>query len=153
MLEHTSSSNQTLLGDTAADGPQGYPLGTSGESVETTLVEILNAYAGEGFDADAYAADGGRLLCGTCQSMVSPDHIALHSIRRLEGQSDPSDMVGVVAVICPVCAARATAVLKFGPEASPDEIEIWQRSADARDSEILHGHSAPGESDAQLPAN
>ncbi len=121
----------------------------SNESVEPTLIEVLAAYASGGFDADAFVAPDGRLLCGSCQSLLAPDHIEVHSIRRLEGQSDPSDNMGVIAVICPVCGAHATAVLKFGPEASPEENEIWQRTIDARSSDILPGNAAPGELDSE----
>ena len=115
------------------------------ESMEPTLVAILAAYASDGFDRDAFAAPDGRLLCGSCQSLIAPDHIAIQSIRRLEGQSDPADMMGVVAIICPVCDAHATAVLKFGPEASHEENQIWQRTTDERSSDTLPGNSAPGE--------
>ena len=85
--------------------------------------------------------------CDWLQSLIAPDHMDVHSIRRLEGASDPSDMVGVLAIICPVCDNHATVVLKFGPEASPDEIEIWQRTKDLRESSTLDGHMAPGEND------
>ena len=126
---------------------------TDRQNSEPSLLEILAYYAEAGFSADAYAADGGRVLCGTCQSSITPDHLDVHSIRRLEGASDPSDMVGVIAIICPVCDAHATAVLKYGPEASPDEIEIWQRTNDLRHSEILGGHMAPGEDDPEVIAS
>lgn len=122
------------------------------QNAEPSLLEILAYYAEAGFCADAHATDGGRMLCGSCQSSITPDHLDVHSVRRLEGASDPSDMVGVVAIICPVCDAHATAVLKYGPEASPDEIEIWQRTNDLRNGDVLGGHMAPGEDDPDVIA-
>lgn len=117
---------------------------------EPSLVEILAYYAQAGFDSDAFTAADGMLLCGSCSSLLAPDHIDVHSIRRLEGQSDPSDMVGVIAIVCPVCKAQATVVLKYGPEATPDENEIWQRTNDARDNYHLPPNSAPGEEDMNV---
>lgn len=125
---------------------------TDRQNSEPSLLEILAYYAEGGFNADAHAMDGGQILCGSCQSLITPEHLDVHSMRRLEGASDPSDMVGVIAIICPVCNAHATAVLKFGPEASPDEIEIWQRTKDLRASDTLGGHMAPGEDDPAVIA-
>ncbi len=117
---------------------------------ESSLTEVLKAYAEAGFGADAFATDGGMILCGSCQSTLSPDHIDVHSIRRLEGTSDPSDNVGVVAVICPVCGSQATMVLKYGPDASPSEVTIWHHTNDRRNSTILPPDMAPSE-ETSLP--
>lgn len=48
-------------------------------------------------------------------------------MRRTEGASDPSDMVAVVAVKCPHCGTKATAVLGFGPESDEDDAEVLRR--------------------------
>lgn len=122
-------------------------------TTETSLIDVLSSYAAAGFDGDAFASDEGRILCGSCQSRLSPDHINVHSIRRLEGTSDPADNAGVVAIICPVCQGRATMVLKYGPDASPEEVAIWQKTNDCRDSDILPPDMAPGEDapEAQAP--
>lgn len=119
---------------------------------EPSLVEVLATYSEAGFDGDAFAVEDGMILCGSCQSKLSPDHIDVHSIRRLEGTSDPSDNVGVVAIICPVCHARSTMVLKYGPEASPDEVTIWHQTNDRRNSLILPADMAPGEKDPHVGA-
>jgi hypothetical protein len=118
---------------------------------EPSLVEVLDAYAQAGFSADAYAAEGGMILCGSCQSRMSPDHIDVHSIRRLEGASDPSDNMAVLAIICPVCRAHSTMVLKFGPEATPDEVTIWRQTNDRRASEVLPADMPPAEDTSTAP--
>ena len=112
---------------------------------EPSLVDVLSAYSEAGFDGDAFATDGGMILCGSCRSTLSPDHIDVHSIRRLEGTSDPSDNIGILAIICPVCESHATMVLKYGPEASPDEVAIWHQTNETRNSPILPANMAPGE--------
>ena len=112
---------------------------------EPSLVDVLSAYSEAGFDGDAFATDGGMILCGSCRSTLSPDHIDVHSIRRLEGTSDPSDNIAILAIICPVCESHATMVLKYGPEASPDEVTIWHQTNETRSSPILPANMAPGE--------
>lgn len=126
---------------------------TDRQNAEPSILEILEYYRAAGFGADAYAVDGGQMRCGSCQSLITPDHLDIRSLRRLEGASDPSDMVGVIAIVCPVCDAHATAVLKFGPEASPDEIEIWQRANHRRGDDMVVGHMAPGEDDPNVVAH
>ena len=120
------------------------------ESSEPTLMEILSYYSQDGFTGDAYATEDGMIRCDTCSSLVTPEHVDVHSIRRLEGQSDPSDSLGVIALVCPVCGAKATMVLKYGADASVGEIAIWQETNDARSSELLPPNSAPGEDDPEI---
>jgi hypothetical protein len=112
---------------------------------EPSVVEILRDYAGAGFSGDAFAGEYGLILCGSCQSRVAASYVQVYSIRRLEGASDPADNVAVLALICPVCQSRATMVLKYGPEASPDEVTIWHQTKDCRDRKIFPGDMAPGE--------
>ncbi len=118
---------------------------------EPTLMEILADYGSAGFSADAFATEEGTVICGVCGATTAAPNLEVHSIRRLEGESDPADMTGVLAVICPSCDARSTIVLRFGPEASPGEQRLWQESADRRDSEELPGDATPGEAAASAP--
>ena len=115
------------------------------EHHEISVMEVLAHYAAAGFDGDAFVTAGGRMKCGSCDSLIAPTQVDIHSIRRLEGASDPSDMVGVIAMICPVCKSRLTAVLKYGPEASEDETAVWHLTHDLRSSNVLSGNMAPGE--------
>ncbi len=141
-----SSDAVKLVNEAGLDTPKSQPSpDLSTDHAEPSLVDVLSSYAEAGFSADAFAVAGGMILCGSCQSTLTPSHIAVYSIRRLEGTSDPSDNLGVVAIICPVCGAQATMVLKYGPEASPDEVTIWQQTTDRRDSVILPADMAPGE--------
>lgn len=114
-------------------------------TAEPTIVQIVAEYAEAGFDADAFVTEEGRLLCGTCGTASAPGAVDVHSIRRLEGQSDPSDMSGVIALVCPACGARATAVLRFGPEAGAAEQSVWLDTRDRRGSDTLPPDATPAE--------
>ena len=78
--------------------------------------------------------------------MVSPaDAVAMSSLRRLEGASDPSDMLAVVAITCPACAARGTVILGYGPMATQQDADVLQGLRDHRGDAEAPGNSAHGE--------
>jgi hypothetical protein len=58
----------------------------------------------------------------------------LATLRRLEGASDPDDLVAVVGLVCPVCGARIAAVLHYGPTASAAEADVLAALDCNRDS-------------------
>jgi hypothetical protein len=69
----------------------------------------------------------------------------MSSLRRLEGASDPADMVAIVAVTCPRCGNQGTAVLAFGPAASAEDSDVLAVLRDHRHDAQVPGNSAPGE--------
>jgi hypothetical protein len=69
----------------------------------------------------------------------------MSSLRRLEGASDPADMVAIVALTCPNCGARGTVVLGFGPAGSPDDADVLGVLRDHRGDTRAPGNSSPGE--------
>jgi hypothetical protein len=91
----------------------------------TTLTEVLSAFAGEGFAADLTVAAGGRVRDAARDVTVDAGQLELHHLRRLEGASDPADMVAVAAVSGP-SGLRGALVLRFGPEATADEAVVLQ---------------------------
>ena len=91
---------------------------TSAPSDNTTLTSVLDGFAGEGYRGDFSSAVGGRLRCSECSTESSAADFAVMSLRRLEGASEPDEMVAVVAAICPNCGASGVAVLAFGPTSS-----------------------------------
>lgn len=72
------------------------------------------------------------------------------SLRRLEGASDPDDMLAVVAVQCPECGRRGTVTLGYGPAASPPDGDVLRALDDRRGHGDLPGHAAPGEMDREM---
>lgn len=96
-------------------------------SDNTTLVGELAGFREQGFDGDFYAEDGPVLRCGHCDHRMAIDDIDLEQLRRLEGASDPADMVAILALTCTACDHRGTAVVAYGPTASQAEDELLRQ--------------------------
>jgi hypothetical protein len=123
--------------------------GGAAPSDNTTLIDVLAAYTADGFDAEFELVDGsGDLQCSTCRSVLVAEQVPLHSIRRLEGASDPDDMMAVCAVTCRNCGAKGAVVVKYGPSATIEEAEFLRRSKDRRDDAVAPPDSAPSEETA-----
>jgi hypothetical protein len=93
-------------------------------SDNTTLSSVLEGLEREGYDAQFVALTEGNLRCGACGVASAAGEFAVDSIRRLEGASEPDEMMSVVAAICPRCGVRGTAVLGYGPAASPEDSAV-----------------------------
>jgi hypothetical protein len=102
-----------------AEGAGGSEPGVPSDN--TTLSEVLDEFLRSGFAGDVRVSDDGRLCCGVCGYCAAATEVALQEIRRLEGASDPADMVAVLAMTCPACKSDGVAVASYGPEASPGE--------------------------------
>lgn len=120
-----------------------------GPSDRTTLTAVLDAYRASGFAGDFFVEEGGDggavVRCGACASTLDPRRLAAHSIRRLEGASDPADMMSVVATSCPVCGTDGTLVVAFGPMASSGDAEVFAAMRDLRGDDVLPASVAPDE--------
>ncbi len=90
-----------------------------GES--TTLSEVLELLVAEGFTRDMFVTAEGALRCGACHQDTAPADLSLERMVRIEGASDPADMAAVLGVLCRHCGARGTAIVRFGPEAGPQD--------------------------------
>lgn len=92
----------------------------------TTLVEVIRGLEKDGYVGQMAAAEGGMIRCFTCRQDSPASDVHIQLLRRTEGASDPADMVVVAALLCPHCGAKGTVALKYGPEASPEEVEALQ---------------------------
>jgi hypothetical protein len=101
-------------------------------SDNTTLVAVLASCAAEGFDTDFFVTEDAKLRCGACRTDHEPTGVMLHALRRLEGASDPADMAAVLCIECPACGTKGTAVVRFGPEAGPQDDEVLAAVEDHR---------------------
>lgn len=118
-------------------------------SDNTTLTAVVADYTANGFDGEFELVErSGDLRCFTCSTVTASHEVAIHSIRRLEGASDPADMVSVLAVTCPACDANGVLVLKYGPEASIEEAEFLARARDERSDDVAPAGAAPDETAA-----
>lgn len=114
-------------------------------SDNTTLQAVLAEYAEAGFRSSFGPEEGGVVRCDTCGSELRADTINMQSLRRLEGASDPADMMAVVALECGVCGAAGVLVLGYGPNASPADGDVLLALQDRRNEGKLPGHSGSRE--------
>jgi hypothetical protein len=88
-----------------------------------TLTDVIDAFAGDGY-AGQFAEVDGDVRCMTCGEVSAPGTVALGELRRLEGASDPADMLAVAAITCPHCGSGGTLILNFGPEATAGDSAV-----------------------------
>jgi len=93
-------------------------------------VEVTTALAEDGWAEQATPLEGGNVRCEVCGQETPADELAVDSLCRLEGASDPGDMAAVVAVTCPHCDAKDVLVLRYGPEASIADADVLLGLAD-----------------------
>lgn len=120
---------------------------TGGPSDNTTLVEVMARYAEQGFTGQFGVTDDALIRCFTCH-VDSPSATArVVSLRRMEGASDPADMIAVVALHCPNCDTPGVLALGYGPDSAPEEAELLLHLEDRRGAERpdIPGAAAPGE--------
>jgi hypothetical protein len=105
---------------------------TPGEGEDETILDVLNELESLGFTGQFMPREGGQVECLTCHRLSPADENMFRHLRRLEGASDPDDMLAVVGLACPQCSAQGTAVLGYGPEASAVDTEVLELLEDAR---------------------
>jgi hypothetical protein len=89
-----------------------------------TLQNVLAALAADGFDGEAYAVEGGSIRWQRCHHDAPASGVDVARTRRMEGASDPADMLLVAGVTCPVCGDKAALVLHYGPTAGPADADV-----------------------------
>ena len=95
--------------DAPASGPPGD---------DRTLRSVLAELADDGYDVDFEpVGTDGEVRCQACQTASAADTFDEVSEHRLEGASDPADMMIVVAGRCPACGRGGAMTLRYGPEA------------------------------------
>jgi hypothetical protein len=106
---------------------------------------VLAEYEAAGYGGQFEVVSASAIACLTCGSESAATEFGMSGLRRLEGASDPDDMLSVVAVSCPRCGARGTIVLGYGPNASADEASVSKQLRDQRGEGSLPPSSSPGE--------
>jgi hypothetical protein len=121
-------------------------------SDRTTMTAVIDGYRDAGYVADFGAEPEGQVSCGNCHVATPARRFAVESLRRLEGASDPDDMVAIVATACPVCGADGTLVLGYGPSASAVDADVSVELDEGRDPDTrLPRRAAPDESGTPTP--
>lgn len=108
-------------------------------SDNTTLTAILAGLDDQGFGAQFVVRDAAEIECLACRNVSPASRFVVRRSRRLEGASDPDDMLHVVAAMCPVCNVGGTVVLTYGVNASVEDGDV-SLALDMRGAEV----DAPG---------
>lgn len=118
---------------------------TSDPSDNTTMTEVIASYEDNGFDSQFSVLSEARLKCNACGSEVAASQFTMHSLRRLEGASDPDDMAAVVATTCPICDAKGIVVLGYGPMAAGEDSDVSIAMQDGRHHAPLPPDASPAD--------
>jgi hypothetical protein len=114
-------------------------------SDNTTLVSVLGDYAAAGYAGQFEVMSESAIACLSCGQESDPAQFDMAGLRRLEGASDPDDMLSVIAMACPRCESRGTLVVGFGPNASATDAAVCKQLRDRRGEQSIPPSSAPGE--------
>jgi hypothetical protein len=89
-----------------------------------SLTAVLEQLADHGFADEVRAVPGGALRWRSCGHTVAASEVTVDEERRLEGASDPADMMLVAAAHCPVCGVGGAAVLHYGATAGEEDADV-----------------------------
>ena len=89
-----------------------------------TLLDVLARFTQHGWSSQFAARAAGVVECESCHHSTAAADVPVLELRRLEGASDPDDMLAVVAVECPVCGLRGSLVLNYGPTATAEDTAV-----------------------------
>jgi len=109
----------------------GTPLPNAAQDAQT-IAEAIRALEADVYTAQFRAVEGGKVECFTCHETSPASALAVEKLARLEGPTDPSDMVALAAVTCPRCEARGTLLLGYGPDSTLEDAEALQALGDVR---------------------
>jgi hypothetical protein len=102
------------------------------------LGEAVATYEAQGFTGQFAAREGAMVICYTCHEVVPAREVELVGLLRIEGASDPDDMIAVAAVVCPRCGAKGTLVMHYGALAPPEDDEVLAALEDHRGPDPVH---------------
>ena len=115
------------------DAPDGVPHDEPGIARGAqSLLEVMAGLAAEGYAAEFRITrdDPARLECLQGGHTFAPGEARLARIHRLEGASDPDEMLLVAALQCPVCNARGVATIVYGATADEGSASVLEQLPD-----------------------
>jgi hypothetical protein len=89
-----------------------------------TLLDVLNEAAEAGFGSQFIARSDSLVECVACGASSPTSAFEVDGYRRLEGVSDPAEMLLVAWLRCPRCGVHGTLTLGYGPNASEADVSI-----------------------------
>lgn len=90
-----------------------------------TVTDAVAQLEAAGYRGD-FAFGAGAVRCHACDVAHAPAELVVRHTYRFEGETDPGDEAIVLGVECPVCGVRGIVVSAYGPDASPELIELVQ---------------------------
>ncbi len=101
----------------------------------TQLADVLDLAEETGYttEFDVAAGDSAHdiLRCQNCDVESPASSFERAWSQRLEGASDPADMLHVSALTCPSCGARGVFVSPYGPTASDRQASVLRALPEA----------------------
>ena len=94
------------------------------DGADQPLLEVLARLETAGYVNQFAPLGGGMVRCVSCGGELPAKGLIVDQQIRLEGASDPDDMLIVFGIRCAVCGYPGTLVLHYGPEASADEADV-----------------------------
>lgn len=96
-----------------------------------TLSERMRQLHDTGWITQLSVTDAG-LSCDSCGCWTAPEEVAVDEVYRFEGMSDPGDESILFALTLP-CGHRGQLPAAYGPDTSPEVIDVVKRLRLARD--------------------
>ena len=93
----------------------------------SSILEVVQEFERAGYGGQFAARAGGEIECFTCHERMAAGEAEAGQLRRLEGASDPDDMLALAALSCSKCGTRGTLILNYGPAASPEDAAVLQQ--------------------------
>lgn len=109
-----------------------------------SIADALREFELRGYIGQFVIRGGGAVECQKCGASHRPAEVPLEAMRRIEGVSDPADMVFVGALRCPECGLTGTATIKYGPAAGADDAAAL-RGLDNQRSAATLTHRSSGD--------
>lgn len=124
----TRERGRTMVGPTASgsgamsrvEGASGGPRGPA-DAALSTVIDAMSIEHGYG---QFGAADGAEIRCFNCHRTFPASGVTADVVTRLEGASDPADMMIVMPVACPSCGTAGTLVLTYGAAAASEDSDV-----------------------------
>jgi hypothetical protein len=90
-----------------------------------TVTDAMAKLEADGYRSDFSFTDG-SVRCVACDVRHTPPQLVVRHTFRFEGETDPGDEMIVLGIECPACGVRGVVVSAYGPDASPEFIELLQ---------------------------
>lgn len=125
MTEPVAATSTTDDGLAPSDpAATGSPRPVVSNPTDTPLTSVLDSLERDGYVGQMVPLEGGDIRCVSCRQEFPAADVPADAVRRLEGVSDPADMVIVVPLTCPGCGTLGALTARYGPDAGPEDVDV-----------------------------